>query len=127
VDDGKGNEVHVNGNLTSGENIGDTGFIQAWRAWKAQFNASLEAGDEYLLPGVPYTREQLFFIAFGQIWATNARPSAEVKTVRTDPHSPPRWRVDGTVRNIPEFAKAFNCSANAKLNPPNEERCLLWS
>jgi hypothetical protein len=41
---------------TSGENIGDTGFIQAYRAWKAQYDTSLEAGTEYLLPGLNFTR-----------------------------------------------------------------------
>jgi hypothetical protein len=48
---------------------------------------------------------------------TDATFFFQVKGVRTDPHSPPRWRVDGTVRNVPEFAKAFNCSVNAKVGP----------
>ncbi|KAF7793093.1 hypothetical protein EIP86_004200 [Pleurotus ostreatoroseus] len=56
IDDGKGGKIHVNGNLTSGENIGDTGLIQAYRAWKAQFDVSYKAGNEYLLPGLRYTR-----------------------------------------------------------------------
>jgi len=126
VDDGHGGKVHVNGNLTSGENIGDSGIIQAYRAWKAQFGDSLKAGNEYLLPGLNFTREQLFFIAFGRIWAENIKPEALVQRVRTDPHSPSRFRVDGTVYNVPEFAKAFNCPPKAKLNPPPEKRCLLW-
>jgi hypothetical protein len=41
---------------TSGENIGDTGLIQAYRAWKAQYEDSYDAGNEYLLPGLGYTR-----------------------------------------------------------------------
>ena len=57
------------------ENIGDSGLIQAFRAWKAQFD---EEKHDYLLPGLTYTREQLFFIAFGRIWATNMRPEAAV-------------------------------------------------
>lgn len=127
IDDGHGGKVHVNGNLTSGENIGDSGLIQAYRAWKAQFNDSLKAGNEYLLPGLNHTRDQLFFVAFGRIWAENIKPEALVQRVRTDPHSPNQYRVDGTLHNIPEFAKAFNCSPKAKLNPPPEKRCLLWS
>ncbi|KAJ7098234.1 hypothetical protein C8R44DRAFT_843505 [Mycena epipterygia] len=105
VDDGKGGRIHVNGNLTSGENIGDTGLIQAYRAWKAQFNSSFKAGNEYLLPDLNYTRDQLFFISFGQIWDI--------------------FRVDGTVSNIPEFATAFNCSKAAKLNPPPRNNSSL--
>lgn len=60
-------------------------------------------------------RDQLFFIAFGRIWAENIKPEALVQRVRTDPHSPNQYRVDGTLHNIPEFAKAFNCSPKAKV------------
>jgi len=127
VDDGHGGVVHLNGKLTSGENIGDSGLVQAYRAWKTQFDDSLKAGNEYLLPGLNHTRDQLFFIAFGRIWAENIKPEALVQRVRTDPHSPSQFRVDGTLSNIPEFAEAFNCSPKAKLNPPTEKRCLLWS
>ncbi|KAJ7090282.1 hypothetical protein B0H15DRAFT_948792 [Mycena belliarum] len=127
VDDGQGGEIHVNGNLTSGENIGDTGLVQAYRAWKTQFDSSFRAGNEYLLPGLNYTREQLFFISFARIWGNTMKTAAQVQRVRTDPHSPNIFRVDGTVSNIPEFAAAFNCSKTAKLNPPREKQCLFWS
>ncbi|EPT06082.1 Metalloprotease [Fomitopsis schrenkii] len=126
IDDGKGGVIHVNGNLTSGENIGDTGLIQSYRAWKAQYDSGLAHGSEYALPGLNFTREQLFFISFARGWARNIKTESAVARVRTDPHSPNQYRVDGTVYNIPEFAKAFNCSAKAKLNPPNEKRCLFW-
>ncbi|KAF7295323.1 Endothelin-converting enzyme 1 [Mycena indigotica] len=127
VDDGKGGVIHVNGNLTSGENIGDSGLIQAYRAWKAQFDESKKAGNEYLLPGLNYTREQLFFLAFGRIWGNNMKTAALVQRVRTDPHSPNIFRVEGTLSNIPEFAAAFKCPKGSKLNPPDEQRCLFWS
>jgi len=127
VDDGRGGVLHVNGNLTSGENIGDTGLIQAYRAWKAQYEDSYDAGHEYLLPGLDYTREQLFFISFARTWAINNRAADAVQRVLTDPHSPNRYRTEGTVFNIPEFAEAFQCSKWAKLNPPLEERCIFWS
>ncbi|KAG6917789.1 hypothetical protein DXG01_001061 [Tephrocybe rancida] len=127
IDDGKGGKVHVNGNLTSGENIGDTGLIQAYRAWKNQYDTSSQAGDESLLPGLSFIdREQLFFISFARIWARAMKTAAAVQRIRTDPHSPSRFRVDGTVFNIPEFARAFNCSKKAKLNPPAETQCRFW-
>ncbi|KAF5391824.1 hypothetical protein D9757_001795 [Collybiopsis confluens] len=126
IDDGKGGKVHVNGNLTSGENIGDTGLIQAYRAWKAQYSSSYKAGHEYLLPGLEYTREQLFFISFARVWARSMKSAAAVQRIRTDPHSPNNYRVDGTVFNIPEFAAAFKCSSTAKLNPPPEKQCIFW-
>ncbi|EIW85424.1 Metalloprotease [Coniophora puteana RWD-64-598 SS2] len=127
VEDGKGGYVHVNGNLTSGENIGDSGLINSYRAWKAQYQDALTAGNEYLLPGLDYTREQLFFISWARTWAQNNRAADKVKRVRSDPHSPNKYRAEGTVSNIPEFAKAFKCSAKAKLNPPDEKRCMFWS
>lgn len=60
-------------------------------------------------------RDQLFFLAFGRIWAENIKPAALVQRIRTDPHSPAQFRVDGTLYNVPEFAKAFNCSPKAKV------------
>lgn len=60
-------------------------------------------------------RDQLFFLAFGRIWAENIKPAALVQRIRTDPHSPAQFRVDGTLHNVPEFAKAFNCSSKAKV------------
>ncbi|KAI0647206.1 Metalloprotease [Trametes meyenii] len=126
IDDGKGRKIHVNGNLTSGENIGDSGIVQAYRAWKAQYDEGVKEGTEFLLPGLNYTRDQLFFISFARAWAQNIKPAAAVARVRTDPHSPNRYRVEGTLSNLPEFAKAFKCSPNARLNPPPEKRCIFW-
>ncbi|KAH8116927.1 endothelin-converting enzyme 1 [Phellopilus nigrolimitatus] len=132
IDDGKGGKIHVNVclpvhiSVTSGENIGDSGLIQAYRAWRGQFHTSVEEGREYLLPGLDYTQEQLFFIGFSQIWAQLMKPAAAVQRVRTDPHSPNRYRVEGTLSNIPEFAAAFQCKPGSKLNPPKEKRCVLW-
>jgi endothelin-converting enzyme len=54
-------------------------------------------------------REQLFWISFGRIWAINYKTGALVQQVRTNPHSPGMYRVQGTLRNIPEFAESFNC------------------
>ncbi|KAG8821863.1 hypothetical protein FRC17_009710, partial [Serendipita sp. 399] len=127
IDDGKGNKLPVNGELTSGENIADQGVINAYRAWHNQYNESYDAGSEYLLPGLNYTREQLFFISFGRTWARKMRPATAVARIRTDPHAPTQYRVEGTLANVPEFAKAFNCSVGSKLNPPSEKQCRLWS
>ncbi|KAF8580903.1 zincin [Ramaria rubella] len=119
VKDGKGGQIHVN-------NIGDQGLIQAHRAWKAQFETSFDAGNEYLLPGMNYTRDQLFFISFGRAWAQNIKPETAVQRVRSDPHSPNIYRVIGTLVNMPEFAAAFNCPIGSKFNLPEEKRCKLW-
>jgi len=123
IDDGRSGKVYLNGNLTSRENIGDSGFIQAFRAWKAHYHISYQNGHENLLPGLNYTREQIFFLSFARIWATNTKPQT---VIRSDPRSPARWRVDGTLSNIPEFAEAFKCPTGSKLNPLPEKRCQLW-
>jgi endothelin-converting enzyme len=107
----------VNANLTSSENIADSGIVQAYRAWKAQYEDSFKDGNEYLLPGLPYTRDQLFFISFARVWAQNIKPAAAVQSIRTNPHSPNNFRVDGSLYNVPEFAKAFNCPKDAKVGP----------
>jgi hypothetical protein len=80
------------------------------------------------------SRDQLFFISFARIWARVMKPAAavsfaeisharssiwrfyQVQRIRTDPHSPSRFRVDGTVSNIPEFAEVFKCSRKAKVS-----------
>ncbi|KAF8744461.1 Peptidase family M13, partial [Rhizoctonia solani] len=123
VEDGKGGKVHLNGNLTLGENLADSGVIQAYRAWKSASTSDLD----FTLPGLNYTHEQLFWISFGRIWATKAKPAFAVSAVqraRTDPHSPGQYRVDGTLSNIPAFAEAFGCKKGTKMNP--EKQCTLW-
>ncbi|KAF8522224.1 Metalloprotease [Hysterangium stoloniferum] len=125
IDDGQGKHIHVN-RRTNGEDIGDSGLVQSYRAWQNQFDASVESGGEYLLPGLNFTREQLFFISFGRIWAENITPEAAIQRIYTDPHSPNQYRVMGTLINTPQFAAAFNCPKGSKLNPPDEARCSLW-
>ncbi|KAG8995664.1 hypothetical protein FRB94_008889 [Tulasnella sp. JGI-2019a] len=125
VSDGKGGVIHLNGNLTAGENIGDAGLIYAYHAWQNQAADAMASGSDFTLPGLQdYSRDQLFFLAMARIWAMNMQTAAEVQQVRSNPHSPVKYRVMGTLSNIPEFAKAFKCSANAKMNP--KKRCTLW-
>ncbi|KDQ18052.1 hypothetical protein BOTBODRAFT_29367 [Botryobasidium botryosum FD-172 SS1] len=96
------------------EMVADSGLVLTYRAWRAQLHRS----EEPLLPGLDYTREQLFFISYAQVFAANEEDVA----VGTS------WshRVEGTLRNIPEFAEAFSCPRGSKLNPPPHKRCTLW-
>jgi endothelin-converting enzyme/putative endopeptidase len=112
-------DVHVNGELTLGENTADNGGARI--ALMALENR---------LAGKPkpeiggYTPEQRFFLAFGQIWCDNARPEALRLQVQTDPHSPARDRVNGVVRNMPEFREAFSCKVGQAMAPANA--CRVW-
>lgn len=118
--DDEGKKVYVNGNLTNGEDIADSGLAQAHAAWKA------DAKDAAKLPGLEYTPDQLFFIAYARVWAQLTRPATAVSRVRTDPHSPPYWRAIGTLRDNDAFHKAFKCKAGSPMNPPKSEQCQLW-
>lgn len=70
------------------------GIEQAFRAWQDRFHSDHEGKTfaNYLLPGIEYTREQLFFIAYAQGWRRNIKPAEAVKRIRTDPHSPTNFR-----------------------------------
>ncbi|HEX5130824.1 MAG TPA: M13 family metallopeptidase [Usitatibacter sp.] len=112
-------DIKINGELTNGEDIADLGgMVLAWMAWKMQ------VGDKALPPIDGLTPEQRFFVGNAQWACDNTRD--ETKRVRavTDPHSPGKWRVNGPVANMPEFAQAFSCKPGAPLNPP--KRCRVW-
>ena len=111
-------EVHVNGQLTLGENTAGNGGARV--ALMALENKL--AGKKPVIGD--YTPEQRFFLAFGQIWCDNTRPEALRMQVQTDPHSPARDRVNGVVRNMPEFRQAFSCKAGQAMAPANS--CRVW-
>ena len=112
-------DVHLNGRLTLGENIGDIGglkmMIAALRA-KRQDQPPADAGG--------FNDEQQAFIAFAQVWCTNYRPEAARTQALTNPHSTAQWRVNGPVSDNPDFAKAFRCAAGSPMAPMN--RCTVW-
>jgi len=112
-------DIKINGELTLGEDVADLGgTILAWMAWK------IETAGKALETRDGLTPDQRFFVGFAQWACENSRP--ETKRVRavTDPHSPGKWRVNGLVTNMPEFAQAFSCKPGAPLNPP--KRCRVW-
>lgn len=93
--------------------IGDAGVALSYAAWKAQASSSKE---DLALPGLDFSPEQLFFLSFGRAWGQLIRPATAVARVRTDPHSPNEWRVDGTLRNSKEFHKAFGCKVGSRVS-----------
>jgi predicted metalloendopeptidase len=114
----------VSGVRTQGENIADNGGIKsAYIAFKA--NQILD-GTDPSLPGYmgKYTQDQLFFMAFGQVWCRNIKLSAIPQQLLLDPHAPARDRVLGTVKNFPQFGKAFNCPLGSPMYPKNH--CNVW-
>lgn len=115
--------VPVNGKLVAGEAASDLGGVKlALSALRKQL----------ALAGMPmpdpdgFTDEQRFFIAFAQLWAAKSRPEAEALQVKTDPHPPAQFRVNGTLANVGEFADAFALPADAPMMLPEAKRCRLW-
>eukprot|EP00731_Ephydatia_muelleri_P003774 Em0001g3774a len=111
-----------NGTNTLPENIADNGgLISSYMAYQMtkQSNGAIQ-----LLPGLNYTDDQMFFLAFGQTWCSYQTEEAVQYLVMTDKHSPAPLRVIGTVMNSAEFADAFKCPSSSPMNPPN--KCSLW-
>jgi putative endopeptidase len=110
--------VHINGKLTLGENTADNGGARV--ALMALMNTIGKESKK--IDG--FTPEQRFFLAFGQVWCSNEREESLRLQVAVDPHSPPKFRVNGVVQNMPEFQKAFSCKAGASMVKANV--CRVW-
>jgi putative endopeptidase len=114
--------LHVNGELTLGENIADLGGLTiAYFAYKKS------------LVGKPapakidgFTGEQRFFISWAQSWRNSQRPKALINQVKTNPHSPAKFRVLGPLSNIQEFYDAFDIKPTDKMYRKPEDRVLIW-
>lgn len=114
-------DLNVNGEFTLGENIGDLGGLTI--ALKA-YHASLNGKPAPVLDG--FNGDQRVFIGWGQVWLNKAREQALRKQVGTDPHSPAQFRVNGVVRNIPEFYTAFNVKPGDSLYLAPAQRVKIW-
>ena len=113
--------VNVNGEFTLGENIGDLGGLSI--AMKAYKN-SLDGKEAPVMDG--FTGEQRVFIGFAQAFLNKSRDEALRVQVNTDPHSPNDFRVNGSVRNVPEFYTAFNVQEGDSLYLAPQERVKIW-
>ncbi|HUQ46681.1 MAG TPA: M13 family metallopeptidase [Gemmatimonadaceae bacterium] len=114
--------VHVQGKLTLGENIGDIGGLNiAYAALQKALAGKPRPG---LIDG--FTPEQRFFLAWAQIWRQNITPQNQKQRILTDPHSPGRWRANGPVSNMPEFAAAFGCKPGDPMVRGDAVRAVIW-
>ncbi len=113
--------LHVNGTLTQGENIADLGGL---KVAYAALERSLSGKPHQAIDG--FTPEQRFFLAWARIWAENRRPAYARLVVLIDSHSPGRWRVNGPMSNMPEFAAAFHCQAGDPMVRPADQRVSIW-
>ncbi|WP_018625386.1 M13 family metallopeptidase [Kangiella aquimarina] len=113
--------VHVNGEFTQGENIGDLGGLTI--AYKA-YQISKNGEPAPVIDGM--TGDQRVFYGWAQVWRRKYRDEELRKRIDTDPHSPSEFRANGTVMNMPEFHEAFDVKPGDKMYLKPEERVKIW-
>jgi putative endopeptidase len=112
-------DLKLNGKLTLGENTADNGGLRiAYMAMLSTF-----AGKEPA-PIDDLSAEQRFFLGFANVWCGSRTDAMSRMLVTVDPHSPPRYRVNGTISNMPEFREAYHCAATAPM--VNQNACRVW-
>ena len=112
--------VKQNGRLTLGENIADIGGVKlAFHAYR-----KLRAAADEVDVADGFTEDQQFFISVGQIWCMKSREEEARKRALTDPHSAPKFRVNGSLSDTPEFAQAFSCKEGTPMRP--KKACSVW-
>lgn len=114
-------DLNVNGAFTLGENIGDLGGLSiAIKAYKMSLNGK----EAPKMDG--FTGMQRVFLGWGQVWLDKQREESLRSQVAGDPHSPAKFRINGVVRNVPEFYEAFNIKPTDSLYLAPDKRVKIW-
>jgi predicted metalloendopeptidase len=112
---------HINSALTLGEDIADnSGLAVAYRAYRL----SLGANAAPVIDGL--TGDQRFYMGWAQAWQAKVRENTAILRIKADPHSPPRYRILGTVVNQPGFYAAFDVQPGDKMYLPPQKRVTIW-
>ena len=113
--------LNQNGKLVVGESIADLGgLVVAYAA----FQKSQEGKAGKVIDG--FTPDQRFFLGYARGWSTNMRPELARLLTNVDPHPLPKFRVNGPLSNMPQFAQAFSCKAGDAMVRPEKDRCQIW-
>lgn len=111
----------INGQFTSGENIGDLGGLSiAYLAYRM----SLEGKEAPVIDGL--TGDQRFFLGWAQVWRSKAREAEAKRLLTVDPHSPPKFRANGAAVNVPAFYEAFDVKEGDGMYLSAEDRVKIW-
>jgi putative endopeptidase len=116
--------MHINGELTLGENIADDGGVKLAYAALQKALAKNPQAREQKIDG--FTPEQRFFLGWAQVWRANIRDEALKLRLNTDPHSPAKYRCNGPLSNTPEFQAAFGLPDNCPMVRPPDKRVSIW-
>jgi len=114
--------LKINPQLTMGENIGDLGGLEM--AYAAYRRHVAQHGEPPVINGV--TGDQRFFLAWAQVWRSKAREDSERAAILTDPHSADQFRINGVVRNMDAWYRAFNVQPGDALYLPPDQRVSIW-
>jgi putative endopeptidase len=113
-------DLHMNGKLVEGESIADLGGLTiayvAYQKYLAAHPGKTDANG--------FTPVQRFFLGYADAWKTNIRPEMAKLQANTDPHPLPKYRANGSVSNMAEFAKAFGCKKGDAM--VRGEACKIW-
>jgi putative endopeptidase len=113
--------LYINGQLTKSENIADlTGVSIAFKAYKKSLNGK----KSLIIDG--YTPEQRFFMGFAQTWRAKLKEDSVRLMVTSDQHTPPKYRVNGPLKNVHQFYQAFDVKPGDKMYIPAKERAVFW-
>src|SRR5213596_3126733 len=116
--------LHVNGELTQGENIADLGGVKlAYAALQKALDKHPEDRNKKI---DGFTPEQRFFLSFAAIWRQKIRDEDQKMRLTTDPHSPAQFRVNGPLSDLPEFQKAFNVPDGSPMVRPADKCVNIW-
>ncbi len=116
--------MHVDGELTLGENIADFGGLTiALEAFKINMK---EKGIDPNEKIDGFTPIQRFFLSYATIWRQNIRDKELKNRLENDVHSPGEYRVNGALFNVPEFYEVFNIKETDKLYRTPEQRPVIW-
>ncbi len=115
------NNLHVNGELTQGENLADVGGCMI--AYQA-FKNTPEGKSDTKIDG--FTPDQRFFLSLTRVWQSKIRDESLRMSISNNPHSPPMFRVNGPFSNMPEFYKAFNVKPGDKMYREDKDRVKVW-
>jgi putative endopeptidase len=113
--------LHINGELTQGENIADlAGTMMAYEAFKKthQYKSNEMIAD--LSP------DRRFFLGYAFAWMVNERPEEIANQVRSNEHSPVKFRVIGPLTNMPEFYTAFGIKKGDPMWRVDGARIVIW-
>ena len=114
-------DIKINSKLTLGEDVADLGgTLLAYIAWKSATRGQALRNADGLTP------DQRFFVGMAQWACGSERDESKRVNAVTDPHSPPEYRINGVVVNLPEFAEAFSCKLGQPMVKKKDQVCRVW-